>query len=202
MFMKRNGKLSVFQLLQNFKWSATALSLVAMVSVGCSKQEASAPASPIQSKTKIADLADTNTNVVNQYTGLSKETVQELQSVRSATASYQNINNAFKDHYEDIGVVMEGMGYHFMKKSIVDTVFDVRKPEVLVYNKTVDGNFELVAVEYAQPLSDTPPQGFTGDNDVWDHNTAFGLWLLHAWVWKFNPAGVFHPTNPLVHVVM
>ena len=202
MLMKSNGKLSVFQILQNFKWSATALSLMVVSSIGCSKQEASTPASAFQSKTKVADLLDTSTNVVNQYTGLSKQTVQELQSVRSATASYQNINNAFKDGYQDINVVMEGMGYHFMKASLVDTVFDIRKPELLVYNKTVDGGYELVAVEYALPISDTPPQGFTGDSDVWDHNTGFGLWLLHAWVWKFNPDGAFHPTNPLVHVVM
>jgi len=200
--MKSNGKLSVLQLLQNFKWSATALSLVVIASIGCSKQDTAAPASSFQSKTKVAELLDTNTNVVNLYTGLSKETTQELQSVRSATASYQNFNNAVKDGYQDINVVMEGMGYHFMKASLVDTVFDIRKPELLVYNKTVNGGYELVAVEYAIPISDTPPQGFTGDSDVWDHNTAFGLWLLHAWVWKFNPAGAFHPTNPLVHVVM
>ena len=37
-------------------------------------------------------------------------------------------------------------------------------------------------------------------NDVWDGNVGAGLWLLHAWVWCYNPAGVFNPTNPLVHL--
>lgn len=34
----------------------------------------------------------------------------------------------------------------------------------------------------------------------WDGNTGFGLWLLHAWVWDYNPAGVFSPMNPTVHL--
>jgi hypothetical protein len=24
-------------------------------------------------------------------------------------------------------------------------------------------------------------------------------WMLHAWIWKDNPAGVFNPTNPEIH---
>ena len=96
------------------------------------------------------------------------------------------------------------MGYHYQKVSLVDSVFDVKHPELLVYNKNADGTFRLVAVEYAVPLdkSATAPKGFIGNKDVWDHNDGFGLWLLHAWVWDFNPDGVFNPTNPRVHVQM
>jgi hypothetical protein len=71
-----------------------------------------------------------------------------------------------------------------------------------VYNRKSNGHFELVAVEYAVPIELSPnhaPAGFTGSADVWDRNEGFGLWLLHAWVWHFNPDGVFNPTNPLVH---
>jgi hypothetical protein len=90
-----------------------------------------------------------------------------------------------------------------MKASLADTVFDYRKPEILVYNKNEQGKTELVAVEYAVPLAlrpDTAPAGFTGSADVWKRDTGFGLWLLHAWVWAFNPDGVFNPTNPTVHL--
>ena len=60
---------------------------------------------------------------------------------------------------------------------------------------------KLVAVEYAIPLdlSVNAPTGFTGNLDVWKRDTFFQLWLLHAWVWEYNPLGVFNPTNPLVH---
>jgi hypothetical protein len=136
--------------------------------------------------------------------GLSKETLKELQQARAATARYQNIKNAFADHYADINVVLQNMGHHYMKAAFVDSVFDERKPELLVYNKDAAGNFELGAVEYAVPLSlspNVPPAGFTGTGDVWDRNTTFGLWTLHAWVWKFNPDGVFNPMNPKVNVL-
>ena len=71
--------------------------------------------------------------------------------------------------------------------------------------KRDNGNFELVAVEYAIPMSSLPlhvaPEGFTGNDDVWNENTLnTGWWTLHAWVWANNPDGVFEPMNPLVIV--
>jgi len=147
----------------------------------------------------------TDVELLNYYTGLDFQTLQELQQARAATARYRNINNAFRDNYQDIGLVMPNMGYHFMKSEFVDSVFDPKNPELLVYNKNEDGSFELVAVEYAVPIDplspNTPPNGFTGINDEWDFNTLdTGLWTLHAWVWKNNPDGVFNMTNPLVQV--
>ena len=122
---------------------------------------------------------------------------------RVATAKYRDFDKAIKDDYVDINTVVPNMGYHFMKSKFVNATFDASKPEILVYNKKLNGSFQLVAVEYAVPISVTPdvaPEGFTGSADVWERNTDFGLWLQHAWIWRFNPAGVFHDTNPLVHV--
>jgi hypothetical protein len=132
------------------------------------------------------------------YKNLSFRTRWELQQARSATAKYQDINNAIADGYQDIAVDVENMGHHFMKLSLVNGTFDIRHPQILVYNKDRKGRQQLVAVEYAVPLSDPQPEGFYGDSDVWDGNTGFGLWLLHAWVWYFNPDGVFAPFNPRV----
>src|SRR5258705_6621165 len=141
-------------------------------------------------------------NVVNLYDGYDWQTLWELQQARAASAKYRNIRNAMADGYADISVVVPNMGHHFMKMDYVDATFDYRKPEILVYNKNEDGSFELVAVEYAVPIDLSPnsaPAGFSGSGDVWDRNTGFGLWLLHAWVWAYNPSGVFNPTNPHVH---
>ena len=131
---------------------------------------------------------------------LSFKTIFELRQTKAATARYQDIENAKADGYADIAVDVENMGHHFMKLSLVDGVFDHRHPEILVYNKDKNGKQRLVAVEYAIPLSEPRPQGFTGDADVWDGNAGFGLWLLHAWVWEYNPAGVFNSTNANVHL--
>jgi hypothetical protein len=167
---------------------------------GCKKQDLNTPGNDTQlaNKQNNADL-----ELLNYYKDLSKQTLQELQQSRASTARYRKIENAFKDGYADIHVRVENMGYHFMKSSLVNASFDVRNPEILVYNKDEAGNYELVAVEYAVPIDATPnaaPEGFTGSADVWERNTTFGLWLCHAWVWKNNPAGAFHDTNPLVQV--
>lgn len=135
--------------------------------------------------------------------GFSFITFLELLEARAATAKYLDFDKAIADGYADINVVVPNMGYHFMKSAIADAKFEIRKPEILVYNKKLNGKFELLAVEYAVPISVTPnkaPGGFTGSADVWERNTDFGLWLQHAWIWKFNPDGVFHDTNPLVKV--
>ena len=141
-------------------------------------------------------------NVLIQYSGLQQATMFELQQARAATARYLNFNNAIADGYFDIGVVVEEMGHHFLDTSILDNTFDYRRPEILVYNMLEDSTMQLVAVEYAIPIPGNPnaPAGFTGSADVWDFNTGFDLWLLHAWVWAYNPLGVFNPTNPTVHV--
>ena len=176
--------------------------LGSMVFASCKKQDSVEPQAEVKQATTSKIMTNDEEFRV-KYTGLSWQTLWELQQARSATAQYQDINNAFRDGYADIHVVEANMGYHFMKADNLDANFDPRKPELLVYNKDEAGNFQLLAVEYAIPISfspDAPPAGFTGDNDVWDHNDEFGLWTCHAWVWKFNPDGVFNPTNPLVTV--
>lgn len=147
--------------------------------------------------------ADNNGNsqiaeVVNMYSGLSNQTIQELQQARAATAKYRDIRNAIKDGYSNISVDVPNMGHHFMKTSLIDATFDIRHPEILVYNGLDTGNPELIAVEYAVPLNLPRPEGFTGSADVWNGTSGFPFWLVHAWVWKFNPAGAFNWTNPAV----
>lgn len=144
-------------------------------------------------------VSESEANVLNRYSGLSFLTKWELQQARAATARYRNFDNAIKDGYVDIEVIVPGMGHHFMKPSLVNATFDIRNPEILVYNKNMDGSYTLVAVEYAVPLAFPRPEGFSGSADNWNENTGFGLWLLHAWVWKYNPAGVFNSTNSDVH---
>ena len=136
--------------------------------------------------------------ILNLYSGLSQQTSWELQQARAATARYRDIKNAIKDGYSNINVDVPNMGHHFMKTSLVDATFDIRNPEILVYNGLETGNPELVAVEYAVPLTYPMPEGFTGSGDMWNDTSGFPLWLVHAWVWKFNSDGVFNWTNPSV----
>ena len=165
--------------------------------ISCQKEVADDMQSP--SREEISPLS--NANILGMYPGLPSMTMWELQQARSASAKYSKLENALKDGYVDIHVVIPGMGRHYLNGDLVDGVFDIRKPEILVYN-TVDGvENVLVAVEYGFPIPISPdnaPSGFYGDHDEWAKNTGVGMWLLHAWVWKYNPDGVFAHMNPTV----
>jgi outer membrane murein-binding lipoprotein Lpp len=142
-----------------------------------------------------------NQNDVETLGKFSNELLQELSIARSSTTRYHRIEKAIEDGYADINVIVQGMGYHYMKAENVDGTFDPAKPELLVYTKNLtSGKMRLVAVEYAVPNTEPLPEGFTGNEDVWINNADFGLWLLHAWVWYHNPDGIFNSTNPRVHV--
>jgi hypothetical protein len=179
-----------------FSAPTIALIFFALAITGCEK----AMNEPIN-EAKSMNAKNTQAEVLNCYSGLATQTAWELQEARAATARFRNFDNAIKDGYADINVVVPNMGHHYLKATILDDKFDYKQPEILVYNQHEDGTKELVAVEYAIPLdlSSNAPEGFTGSGDVWDRNTGFGLWLLHAWVWSYNPNGVFNPLNPSVH---
>ncbi len=169
--------------------------LTGLLFTGCKKESANSP----DARQSINSRAlNSEGNVINDYSFLSSQTIWELQQARAATARYRDIKNAIADGYSNINVDVPNMGHHFMKTSLVDATFDVRNPEILVYNGLDTGNPELIAVEYAVPLTYPKPEGFTGPHDVWNGTSGFPFWLVHAWVWKFNPDGVFNWTNPSV----
>lgn len=179
--------------------TATLISVTVLTTVlltACQKEEIQKTSSEeLQSKTKHTVLFEGN--VVDDY-GLSSQTTWELQQARAATARYRDIRNAIKDGYSNINVDIPNMGHHFMNTKLVDGTFDITKPEILVYNGLDTGNPELVAVEYAVPLTEPRPEGFAGSDDVWKDDSGFPFWLVHAWVWAYNPDGAFNWTNPLI----
>lgn len=199
---------SVQKLISSYKllYGTTALMLILFIAfllTGCIKQNHAG----LEDNTRTASEKNQGDDLFKVYenTGLSSETLLELQQVKDATGKYHKLDNAFKEGYVDIGLKLPNMGYHMLKSELVSTTFDLKKPAILVYNKKDNGEFELVAVEYAVPIDwsnpHTPPAGFSGDQDEWDFNTLnTGWWTLHAWVWQFNSDGVFKPMNPDVIV--
>lgn len=128
--------------------------------------------------------------------------VLQLDEVRNANARFLDVTQAEKEGYHDIGLFVPHMGWHYMKDSLVDGRFDPAKPELLVYaDDPCGGPRQLVAVEYAVPFADSKraPAGFFGFADQWDANQDFKLWTLHAWLYQYNPDGVFAPFNPRVN---
>jgi hypothetical protein len=134
---------------------------------------------------------------------------QDLAALRQATVRFHDFDAAKAAGYTDEvtncldDLPAGAMGYHYGNDAYIqDPVPDVRKPELLMYEPDKHGRMQLVGVEYIIPYTlvpastDPAPTLFGGVS--FHHNDAFGIWALHAWVWKENPGGVFADWNPKV----
>jgi hypothetical protein len=117
----------------------------------------------------------------------------KLNIARRAVCKYRRIEAALADGYTNSGLpCVPGQGYHYIKSSLVGTT-DIRHPSVLMY--TADG--QLNSPEWIAPTDQfaTPPSIF---GQTMHSEDELGLWILHVWVWKLNPNGVFNDVNPNV----
>jgi len=138
------------------------------------------------------------------------EVAAQLAQVRRHTAHYHRVENAEEAGYTNVNVgecvenpEQGGMGYHFVKFDLLDLDLDPIEPEILVYAPSPNGDLKLVAVEYAVPI--VPWVAIHGENNppmvLGQHlhaNPNLGLYVLHAWIWKHNPTGIFEDWNPRV----
>ena len=129
---------------------------------------------------------------------------QQLADLRVATSPYHDIEEAKAMRFVEITGCMSdpakgGMGVHYGMMSRFDGKPEHNAPEMLVYEPAKNGKLRLVGIEFAVPLdawtSPNPPELF---GQQFHKNTTFGLWVLHAWVWKDNPSGMFADYNPKV----
>jgi hypothetical protein len=95
--------------------------------------------------------------------------------------------------------VLGGMGQHYVNFGLMDGIVDAAAPEALVYEPAPSGE-RLVAVEYLVPYTAWPttqpaPQLF---GQPFSRHDDLGVWALHAWLWRPNPAGVHDDFNTSV----
>jgi hypothetical protein len=125
-----------------------------------------------------------------------------------ATAGFQDVGTAeaagYASSLNTLGCFQDpklgGMGVHYINQSLMDAKVDITKPEALVYELDAKGQITgLVAHEYIVPIaawtSKHPPRLFGVD---FHKHPTLPLWVLHAWLWKDNPAGIFQDWNPAV----
>jgi hypothetical protein len=125
-----------------------------------------------------------------------------------ATAGYQDVTTAeaagYASSLDTLGCFTDphhgGMGVHYINQDLMDDHVDITKPEALVYEIDATGTITgLVAHEYIVPIDawkkTTPPHLF--GIDFHKHPT-LPLWVLHTWLWKDNPTGIFQDWNPAV----
>jgi hypothetical protein len=143
----------------------------------------------------------------------------ELAQVRRVTARFHDLDAALEAGYELGWVNGSGariiagcvahptagaMGYHYFNKQLMDDLaVDVLKPEVLVYESAPNGDRKLVAVEWVARGPNSNPPGVSEAPSVLGMHMhilvpAVGFYIMHAWVWKPNAAGMFADWNPEV----
>lgn len=124
------------------------------------------------------------------------------------TAAFQDVGEAEAAGYtstlDALGCFQDrergGMGVHFLNDELMDATLDLAHPEALVYELDAHGEIVgLVAHEYIVPVeawtSSKPPKL---DGIPLHRHPTLPLWVLHAWLWKDNPAGMLQDWNPAV----
>ena len=137
----------------------------------------------------------------------------QLDDVRLATGAYHSLDAAVADGFAPFGLEdpevatcfeneAGGMGIHYVRN--IDDSVSATDPEAMVYEVTPDGATRLVGVEYIVP------EEFVEDEDGnvaalpsvlgqdFHKHSFLPVYILHAWVWEENPAGVHADYNPNV----
>lgn len=130
------------------------------------------------------------------------EQQRDLDALRGATVAYTDFSRAQAAGYSErltdcMSDATGGMGYHYGKPAFIDGEARLLEPEILMYEPQANGTLQLVGIEYVVPLSATPtPPSLFGLE--FHRNEAFQLWVLHVWLYKDNPSGIFTDWNPTV----
>jgi hypothetical protein len=134
----------------------------------------------------------------------------QLTQVRAVTAQFHRTDAAKAAGYtlvpgldycfDNPGV--GGMGFHLIKTSSLDLTVNVLEPEAMVYAPGPNGQLQLDAVEYIVPAAAWDAAGNTQLPSVLGQrfhlDAALGVYILHAWIWRENPLGMFEDWNPKV----
>jgi hypothetical protein len=132
----------------------------------------------------------------------------DLAAANRAAAIFQDVELAEAAGYtstlDSLGCFEDpqhgGMGLHYLNEALMDDVADATAPEALVYELDADGQITgLVAHEYIVPIeawtNASPPELFGRE---FHQHSSLPLWILHTWIWKDNPRGVFEDFNPRI----
>ena len=125
-----------------------------------------------------------------------------LATLRRVTARYHDLDVAIADGFVLLhpcesrpGEGPVGIVYvHFGR--VLDGAVDPELPDALIYEPNAHGRPRLVGVEFAVLDAGQPAPTFLGQ--AFQPEEEFGVWALHAWVWRENPEGMFAETNPRV----
>ena len=170
-----------------------SLTLVAAVALfaACSSDTPVAPNHSPADRAQLATLPGTDTDGM-------------IATLQRVTARYHDINVAFADQFvllhpcETRGNEGPVGAVYVNVARLTDGVIDPESPDALIYEPTRSGALRLVGVEFAIPKAMAGGQPPTFLGATFQNEDEFGVFALHAWVWRNNPEGLFAETNPRV----
>lgn len=157
------------------------------------------PAGPLDAATEAAQLAPDSPDALDLDA--------TIRTLRRATERYQRIDRALADgfvllHDCEVRPDEGPVGTVYVNLARLDATIDPAAPEALIYEPGTNGQLRLVGVEFAVPYaawSDPAPPQFQGQ--TFQPEDEFGVFALHAWVWRQNPNGLFAESNPRVSCI-
>jgi hypothetical protein len=155
------------------------------------------------------NIAEHDAEILERNTAAGADQIQtQLAQVRAATAQFHSTEAAKKAGYAFVPGLdscfdnpgVGGMGFHLIKG--VDLTVNALEPEAMVYAPGPNGQLQLAAVEYIVPAKQWDDAGNTQVPSVLGQSfhldSALGVYILHAWIWRVNPLGMFADWNPKV----
>lgn len=174
------------------RFSSPLALAAAMTLAGCADGALTAPIRPPAAAAPAAALAADH-----------NATIAEL---RRATARYHNLAAAEADGFVPViteceqreGEVAVAIPYVSLER-LLDGALEPSLPDALLYEPSEKGTLTLVGVEMLVPYplwtSPEPPR-FLGV--PLQREDEFGVFGIHVWIWRHNPAGMFAVENPRV----
>jgi hypothetical protein len=130
---------------------------------------------------------------------------EELATLREVVAGFEDFSVARAAGYDEQVTTCwyhgarGGQGYHFGRTELIDDVVTLTEPELVMYAPQADGTYEFLGVEYIVPFSawsEAEPPSLLGRQFM--RNEQLQLYVLHVWLGKENPEGLYADWNPAV----
>lgn len=184
--------------------------LAAACAAGSEEPTTTGPTTTAAPATTTTAPAPTTTTTEHSHGGGVEADQADIVAATLAGAAFQDVSAAEAAGYgstmEDLGcfenVDLGGMGLHYLNGELLDDQVDITAPEALVYELDASGEIAgLVAHEYIVPVdawSEAEPPNLFGID--FHQHPVLPLWVLHAWLWKDNPSGMFVDFNPKVRL--
>jgi len=137
--------------------------------------------------------------------GFSAAVATDVDRLRAATNAYHSLDSAVAAGYvRDVKACIVhahhggAMGFHHRNAALLDATADVEHPELLLYERLPNGQYQLNGVEFIVPFrfysrDSVPPVLFEQQMKIEDN---LKYWYLHVWAWRPNPNGLFADFHP------